>query len=201
MLACPVAERLTAQQIHHGDDDCLVVGRGMIEKFLQCVSDDLIGSIARIGQGGSTRPGCTAGMVHPRPPERQARKAFVEKSPTLLPVRSKSPPQPGRARRRARPGGGELWRSVPPALAGNLAPHGEGAGQHRLRVGHVASSNVVVRIDRISSATRSHGSRYRRWFIRSPDARASSGGVATASESGSRSQSSGAPGRRLSTVG
>ena len=29
--------------------------------------------------------------------------------------------------------GGELWRSVPPALAGNLAPHGEGAGQHRLR--------------------------------------------------------------------
>jgi hypothetical protein len=163
MLACPVAERLTAQQIHHGDDDCLVVGRGMIEKFLQCVSDDLIGSIARIGQGGSTRPGCTAGMVHPRPPERQARKAFVEKSPTLLPVRSKSPPQPGRARRRARPGGGELWRSVPPPLAGILILMARARANTVFAVGHVASSKVVVRIDRISRATRTHGSRYGSW--------------------------------------
>jgi hypothetical protein len=66
MLACPVAERLTAQQIHHGDDDCLVVRRGMIEKLLQCVSDDLIGSIARIGQDGSTRLGCAARMAQAR---------------------------------------------------------------------------------------------------------------------------------------
>ena len=34
-----------------------------------------------------------------------------------------------------------------------------------LAVGHVASSKVVVRIDRISRATRTHGSRYGSWFI------------------------------------
>ena len=33
-----------------------------------------------------------------------------------------------------------------------------------LAVGHVASSKVVARIDRISRATQTHGSRYGSWF-------------------------------------
>jgi hypothetical protein len=37
-----------------------------------------------------------------------------------------------------------------------------------LAVGHVSSSKVVARIDRISRATRTHGSRYGSWFTRSP---------------------------------
>jgi hypothetical protein len=38
-----------------------------------------------------------------------------------------------------------------------------------LAVGHVVPSKGVERMDRISTATRTHGSRYGSWFIRSPD--------------------------------
>jgi hypothetical protein len=50
--------------------------------------------------------------------------------------------------------------SISPNLPREPAPHREGPGANTvLAVGHVAESKVVARIDRISRATRSHGSR------------------------------------------
>jgi hypothetical protein len=78
MLACPVAERLTTQQIQYRDVNRTGLERGVSEKFFECVPDDLIGSTVRIFQRGRTRPGCTAEMMPARPPNGQVRKAFVE---------------------------------------------------------------------------------------------------------------------------